>query len=409
MRHLVLLVALFASAASAQQTSVLFIGNSYTYVNDLPNTFRQLALSLGDTVNVAMSAPGGFTLQQHAAYAPTLDAIASQPWDFVVLQEQSELGALPADATTTEDDALQLMADIEANYECTYPVLYMTWGRENGDPQFCANYPFMCTYAGMQQALRDNYVALANWNDAWTAPVGVAWKNARDTQPQIDLYATDGSHPSMAGTYLAACVFYCTFFQESCADATFNATLDLATAAILRGIASATVLDEPETWNLDLPNGTDALLDGFELGPDYVTLIHNGQGEHLWTCTNGQSFTTGTVTFTFDAPGTYVVTHEYHDPCGNSDTRTFTFNMTVGLEELNAGAAYQVRSRSPSLVEVQDARSGGTLTLYDMQGRVVVQKRIGGSRTRVACPSGPLLWRISDPTGAIRTGKVVVL
>jgi hypothetical protein len=104
-----------------------------------------------------------------------------------------------------------------------------------------------------------------------------------------------------------------------------------------------------------------------------------------------------------------VVTHEYHDPCGNSDTRTFTFNMTVGLEELNAGAAYQVRSRSPSLVEVQDARSGGTLTLYDMQGRVVVQKRIGGSRTRVACPSGPLLWRISDPTGAIRTGKVVVL
>lgn len=391
------------------QHSVLFIGNSYTTANDLPNTLRQVALSLGDTVTVASSAPGGYTLQQHATYAPTLNAITSQPWDFVVMQEQSQLGALPTDVTSTEYGLLQLRAATEANWECTYPVLYMTWGRENGDAQFCTNYPFMCTYSGMQQALRDNYVALANFNDAWTSPVGAAWKTVRDTHPEIDLYVADGSHPSVAGTYLAACVFYTTFFHQSCTAATYTAGLDPAMAATLRAIASSTVLDEFETWNLDLPNGTDALLDGFQLGDDFVTLTHNGQGDHLWTCTNGQSFTTGTVTFTFDAPGTYVVTHTYHDPCGNSDTRTFTFDFTtLSVDAVDAPAVLHVRSTAPGVVEVLGPPLGGMLTMFNAQGQVLVQERIGSVPMRVACPAGVVLWRFVDAQDGASSGKVMV-
>ena len=106
MRNLCIL--LMALALHVQgQTSVLFIGNSYVYVNDLPNTFRQLAQSLGDEVTVASSAPGGYTLLQHASYAPTQTAITAQQWDFVVMQEQSQLGALPIESTSTEYGALQ--------------------------------------------------------------------------------------------------------------------------------------------------------------------------------------------------------------------------------------------------------------------------------------------------------------
>jgi len=405
MASLLLLVCALPAPA---QTSVLFIGNSYIYSNDLPNTFRQLALSLGETVTVQSSAPGGYTLYQHSTYTPTLDAINAQTWDFVVMQEQSQLGALPSDVTSTEYGMLQLMAEIEANWECTYPVLYMTWGRENGDPQNCSNFSFMCTYEGMQQALRNNYVALANFNDAWTSPVGVAWATVRAGHPEIDLYVDDGSHPSVAGTYLAACVFYCTLFHESCTAATFNSTLDPTTAAALRGIASSTVLDEFETWNLDLPNGTDALLDGFQLGPDFVTLIHNGAGEHLWTCTNGQSFTTGTVTFTFETSGAFVVTHTYNDPCGNSDTRTFTFDMVVGLDELTKAGAISVGSSTPGSVDVGVPGQGGTFQLMDVQGRLLVNEPINGSQMRMACPSGILLWRFADRHGVSRSGKVVV-
>ena len=214
MRSLCIVLLMVALHVQAQ-TSVLFIGNSFTTVNDLPNTLRQLALSLGEEVTVATSAPGGYTLFQHASYAPTLNAIDAQPWDYVVMQEQSQLGALPIEATTTELGALQLLVDIEANYECTYPVFFMTWGRANGDADNCVNFPFMCTYDGMQQALRSNYVYLATMNDAYTAPVGAAWKQVRDTHPEINLYAPDESHPSVEGTYLAACVFYSTLFHES--------------------------------------------------------------------------------------------------------------------------------------------------------------------------------------------------
>ena len=156
---------------------------------------------MGDTVTTAAQTPGGYTLNGHATTPATINAIESQSWDFVVLQEQSQLGALPFDITDTEIGALQLVAVIEQNDECTYPVFYMTWGRQNGDDLNCPDFPFMCTYDGMQQGLRDNYVTLAEANDAYVSPVGVAWKQVRDTHPLINLYNPDESHPAVEGTY----------------------------------------------------------------------------------------------------------------------------------------------------------------------------------------------------------------
>lgn len=92
MRSSSLLACCLTAAASAQQTSVLFLGNSYTSVNDLPGLVQQLALSMGDTVNVQMVAPGGFTLYEHSTTLASIDAINAQAWDFVVMQEQSQLG-----------------------------------------------------------------------------------------------------------------------------------------------------------------------------------------------------------------------------------------------------------------------------------------------------------------------------
>jgi hypothetical protein len=83
----------------------------------------------------------------------------------------------------------------------------MTWGRENGDQDNCANYTPLCTYDGMQQRLRESYVQMADDNNAIVVPVGMAWKYVRDNYPEIDLYQSDESHPSVEGTYLAACTF----------------------------------------------------------------------------------------------------------------------------------------------------------------------------------------------------------
>ena len=392
------------------QTSVLFIGNSYTYVNDLPSMTQQLALSLGEDITVASSAPGGYTLFQHSTYAPTITAIESNSWDFVVMQEQSQLGALPADVTTTEIAAIQLMATIEENYECTYPVFYMTWGRQNGDPDNCAAFPFMCTYNGMQQALRNNYVSLATWNDAHTAPVGAAWKQVRDTYPLINLYDADGSHPSVEGTYLAACVFYCTLFQQSCASASFVSSLQPDTAAILRNIASAIVLDSAATWNLDVPNGTDATFDGYSSnGPNDITYYHFGEGTHLWTCSNGQTSTEASPTFIFTSSGDYTFTHTYNDPCGNTDTVTWTLEgVVVGVPDAANAPPYRVWSGDPGVVEVSGGPGDATMTVVDALGRMVRTQRLSGGQGRVQCATGLNVYRIANDAGAVWTGKVLV-
>src|SRR4030095_16902448 len=127
----------------AQVTKVLFIGNSYTYVNDLPLLVHDLALANGDTIIVDSSAPGGSTLEMHCTNATTISKIYSQQWDYVILQEQSQLPSFQPSQVLTDvyPFAAQLDSMIHNNNPCTETVFYMTWGRKNGDASNCASYP----------------------------------------------------------------------------------------------------------------------------------------------------------------------------------------------------------------------------------------------------------------------------
>ena len=78
-----------------QKKSTLFIGNSYVAVNNLPQTTALVALSIGDTLLVSSYTPGGYTLLQHSNDVNCLNAINSMPWDFVALQEQSQMPSFP--------------------------------------------------------------------------------------------------------------------------------------------------------------------------------------------------------------------------------------------------------------------------------------------------------------------------
>ncbi|HPF91194.1 MAG TPA: hypothetical protein PLL57_11085 [Flavobacteriales bacterium] len=396
-------------ASWAQVSRTFFIGNSYTYTNDLPNTLRLLALSLGDTIMVSSSTPGGATFQSHVASATTVDAINLEHWDFVVLQEQSQLGALPFEITSTEASADQLVELIRSNDPCSMPVFYMTWGRRDGDDLNCASFPFMCTYAGMQQALTANYGALAEEYDAFTAPVGEAWRMVRATHPEIELYVSDGSHPSPAGTYLAASVFYCTLFQESCVPSAYTAGLDPGIASILRDIASEVVIGDPSAWNLDVLPPTDASITGSSSAAwNEVTYYHGGPGEHTWTASNGQSFTSADATFTFPTAGSWIVTHAYTDPCGGTDTVTWTVEVyDVGLVTTDGRPHPQVLA-SDHGIEVRGIPSGAQLTGFDTQGSLVIEHVAVLPGKVIACPPGILFWLIRTGEGDRFHGRVFV-
>jgi hypothetical protein len=400
---------LLAFPLRAQQTDVLFIGNSYTSTNNLPNLFRQIALSLGDTVNTGMEAPGGYTLANHLFDPATQNALSAQQWDYVVLQEQSLIGALPRTETFSDVDAESLAYEIQLSSECAYPVFFMTWGYANGHTVTSWEYPELNTYAGMQQALRANYTHYALENEGYVSPVGWAWKHVRDTHPALALYQADGSHPSVAGTYLAACVFYSTIFRQSCVGSSFSATLPPETAAILQGIASATVLDSVDTWNLNEPGSTDAEPTGQSSEVDgAITFHHFGQGQHWWTCSNGQTSSEAEPTFTVEWDGLYTYTHVYTDPCGRTDTYTGSFQVyTTGIAEPDRTQP-TVSASGQGMITVNGGNPGDRFEVFDPQGRLLVARTLNAGTSLLSCPSGMGVWRITTATGARRNGKLLV-
>jgi len=223
---------------------VLFLGNSYTYVNDLPGTFAGLAWSGGHGVKADSMATGGETLAGHLADAGTVARLDLHKWDFVVLQEQSEIPAFEASRQTTMNpSARALVSMIRERNEM--PMFFMTWAHSGGLPD--SGLP---DYPSMQRQIDAGYMGIAQELHAMVAPVGDTWSIVRRQSPDIELWAPDGSHPSTAGTYLAACVFYAAIFRESPSGLAFADGLAGETAAALQNAAASNVLSNLRHWGL---------------------------------------------------------------------------------------------------------------------------------------------------------------
>ena len=241
---------LLTHGAYAVKRNVLFIGNSYTYTNNMPLMVQTLATAMGDTLNYDESAIGGYTLQMHCGYAPTLAKIASQKWDVVILQEQSELPAFPPAQVDTAVLPYAHMLDsmIHANDSCTQTMFLMTWGHANGDPPNCDSYTVICNYEGMQERLRESYMLMTQDNQAIVAPVGMAWKTIMDSFPSLWLYIPDSSHPNIDGSYLETCVVYSSLFHQPVSGCGYTAGITAADAAILQSVSDKTVFDSLAVW-----------------------------------------------------------------------------------------------------------------------------------------------------------------
>ena len=243
----------FSTFLFSQTKKVLWIGNSYTSVNNLPLLTYNLALSAGDTIIYDSNTPGGMTFNAHTMDATTLQKIALGEWDNVILQAQSQEPSFSPGqvASQTTPFARKLDSLVHVSSPCAETVFYMTWGRKYGDASNCANYPPICTFSGMTDRLRSSYKFMADENEALLAPVGMAWKKAWESDSSINLWSSDNSHPSVAGSYLAACVFYTTLFKKTPVGLTYNAGLSGANALFLQGVAANVFFDSLNVWNVD--------------------------------------------------------------------------------------------------------------------------------------------------------------
>ena len=170
--------------------SVLFIGNSQTFVNDLPEMLGELvhaaqpnrALAITDVVRA------GARLEEHVKDGTAARAIARQRWDYVVLQEQS---VTPLVWPESFEGAMREL-DTLVHHAGSKTLLFEVWPLHGVD-------------AG---ALHARYVRTASALGVTLVPVGSAWVRALADDPSLVLFQPDGHHATRAGTYLAACVFY---------------------------------------------------------------------------------------------------------------------------------------------------------------------------------------------------------
>lgn len=216
MRALVVLAlctawALTAGAQAPRTLAVLFIGNSYTYFNNLGDMLSGIAASRpGPRIDATLHVEGGMTLQWHWAAGKAQAQIERRRWDFVVLQEQSALGGSSINLATDDDagggrgesqlspptifheSVRKFVPHIRAHRST--PLLLMTWARKARPAE--------------QQSLTDAALSIARELNVRVAPVGLAWQQAHRRWPDLELFVADGSHPNEAGTYLTACVLY---------------------------------------------------------------------------------------------------------------------------------------------------------------------------------------------------------
>ncbi|MCX5792943.1 MAG: SGNH/GDSL hydrolase family protein [Elusimicrobia bacterium] len=202
------------SPAAAKPLRVLFIGNSLTYMNDLPGVTARLAKSRNFTMEYATYTPNGYSLAKHAASPKAQRKIAEGGWDLVVLQAQSQVPEAPPAAAQFYQDAQKLSQAARKANPGVKVAFYETMARKNGAAQKGRSAPAADSYEGMQKKVNEAYSKMALENQGLLIPVGEVWQKLRAQRPALNLYL-DEVHPSLTGTYLAACVFYAVIFEDS--------------------------------------------------------------------------------------------------------------------------------------------------------------------------------------------------
>ncbi|NBO18674.1 MAG: hypothetical protein EBV03_05480 [Proteobacteria bacterium] len=210
-----------ASSKAVYALRVLFIGNSYTFYNNLPGMLLKIAESDPDNTirfTVQSVTEGGIGLKELWERGNAYNAIQAGPWDYVVLQEQSFWAMFPESVITTTKMAR--LFDEQIRLAQSRTLLVTTWPRQpgshwytDGQTSFLRSPEYMLHQFDIKtQELSERL------GGAVVIPVGDYWLAALGQHPDIPLYIADGTHPSPAGTYLAALVYYRYFTGRNAAN-----------------------------------------------------------------------------------------------------------------------------------------------------------------------------------------------
>ncbi len=196
-------------ATDSYNVKILFIGNSSTYYNDMPKMVKGLFEASGTHAYVeAITAPN-YKLSQFATTGnkyntQIVTSLSKTDFDYVVVQEHRE--PMLCDYETTEKAFVTLKGLIEKNG--AEIVLYETQADKVGNTFTINNSTVYLDNPVIQYYINRSYYNLANSYNVKVCPSGLNYSRCTRMYPEINLYNSDEIHPTVAGSYMAACALY---------------------------------------------------------------------------------------------------------------------------------------------------------------------------------------------------------
>ncbi|MQP24108.1 T9SS type A sorting domain-containing protein [Flavobacterium sp. LMO8] len=383
----ILLVFICTFSFSQTTKNVLFLGNSYTGVNNLPSLIKSVANSTNDDIIFDSNTPGGYTLQGHSSNTTSLNKIMQGNCDFVVLQEQSQLPSFTLATVQTQvfPFATQLNNVIEQYNPCAETIFYLTWGRKNGDSSNCASWPPVCTYEGMDDLLLERYTTMTTDNEAIMAPAGAVWRYLRTSNPEIELYTSDNSHPSLAGSYAAAVTFYTTIFRKDPTLISFNSSLSVTDANNIKQAVKTVVFNNLNNWFI----GNYDTISGFTFSENSNTFSFTNTSQnattYAWDFGDGNTSSEENPTHIFTSTGNFTVTLTV-TKCGISNQSSQNISITnLGLPNETSSKIIFYPNPIQDVLIIENANIKN-IRLFDVLGNKIEMKiRKEDSKINIDC------------------------
>lgn len=311
--------------------SYLFIGNSFTYMNDMPDMFDEMANNAGKNVFVKSSTKGGANFEEHAQRTNMFQAISSHKWDNVIIQGHSrEFIHSAAYVDSASIPHLNKILDsIYVNNPCTNVYFYMTWGYEDG----YGGYEYTNEFENMADTIHGGYQRVGQKYLIPVVPIGAVWKNVK-LDSRAHLYSPDKFHPNHTGSYLVASTFFSAFFDEK---NTYYRPIAVSKkwGKYIANEAYEYVHNNREVYALN----TYHSIANWDLDKDKLEVSFSADypnaSEFIWTIDGEDTVSSKTGWFQFDDSKEHTVKLDVSSECGN---RTYFFqspNMNSKEGRLN--------------------------------------------------------------------------
>ena len=401
---LILMTLLNSLLLSAQDTTkVLFIGNSITFYNNMPQTFEAIANSKGDATEVTMYAPGGTGFINHVNDQNVYNHFQQGGWDYVVLQPGSNESpgySEPIDQTLSrarklQDSIIQYSPCAKILY---YEISYGVWGNTPAD---------LNTYNATMDLIRTNLTYLSDSTELFFAPAGEAMRTAWNDDQTTMLWGGNGDiHPNVRGSYIIACSFYASIFQKPSFGTNSISSLTLAEAISCQQLADTVVLNNFSDWRINTFNQhTD-----FDYAVNQSSSAFTSTSQNIdslsWDFGDGNSSNISDPVHNYAQTGAYTVTlTTYKDGC----VETKTEDISISAAELDVIDTTPTVAIYPNPFERElsfESDTPGLLTVHDIFGSSVAEQEVNVGVNAINLsdsPRGTYFFVLKDEDGVIRS------